>query len=92
MLKIKMLVIGYGIFFALPAAATCSIHNDTGLSFTIESGNTSNQRVGAHTQTSIASGKITGKSDNGKAIAGVCKDGDKVEITEKDGNPILTVK
>ena len=71
------------------ASASCSIHNDTGYSFTVTSGNTSNQSVGSHTQTSIAAGKIIGKSKEGKTISGFCKDGDKLEIKEEQGVPIL---
>jgi hypothetical protein len=71
------------------AFARCDIKNDTKWSFTIESGNTSNQRVGSHTSTSIASGKIVGKSDDGKTIGGFCKDGDKLIIKDEKGAPVL---
>ncbi len=74
------------------AAAGCSIHNDTKYSFTVSSGNTSNQSVGSHTQTSIAAGKIIGKSKEGKTISGFCKDGDRLEIKEEQGVPILLHK
>lgn len=66
-------------------AGRCKIHNDTGTSFTIESGNTSNQRVGSHTHTSISSGKIKAKSDDGKTINGKCESGDKIKIIKKGG-------
>lgn len=50
------------VFSTSAAVAGCSIHDDTKYAFTVTSGNTSNQQVGAHTQTSIAPGKILGKS------------------------------
>jgi hypothetical protein len=74
------------------ASASCSIHNDTNYSFTVTSGNTSNQSVSSHSQTSIAAGKILGKSKEGKTIGGFCKDGDKLEIKEEQGVPILMPK
>jgi len=80
------------LFSASMAVAGCSIHNDTKYSFTVTSGNTSNQSVGAHTQTSIAAGKIVGKSKEGKTIGGFCKDGDRLEIEEEQGVPILMHK
>ena len=81
-----------GLFLGRQASASCAIHNDTSWSFTVTSGNTSNQRVGAHTQTSIAAGKIVGKSKEGKTIGGFCKDGDKLEIKNEKGVPILVPK
>jgi hypothetical protein len=74
------------------ASASCRIHNDTGYSFTVESGNTSNQSVGSHTETSIAAGKIIGKSKEGKTVSGFCKDGDSLEIKDDHGVPILMPK
>jgi hypothetical protein len=74
------------------ALASCRIHNDTGFSFTVESGNTSNQSVGSHTETSIAPGKIIGRSKEGKTVSGFCKDGDHLEIKDDHGVPILTTK
>ena len=75
------------------SSASCSIHNDTGFDFKVESGNTSNQSVGAHTSTSIAAGRIIGKDEkSGKTISGSCKDGDKLEVTDDHGVPVLTVK
>jgi hypothetical protein len=74
------------------ALASCRIHNDTGISFTVESGNTSNQSVGSHTETSIAAGKIIGRSSDGKSISGFCKDGDRLEIKDDHGVPILMHK
>jgi hypothetical protein len=70
---------------AAPALASCSIHNETNYSFTVESGNTSNQSVGAHTSTTIAPGKVIAKSKEGKSFGGMCKDGDRVKVVEKDG-------
>jgi hypothetical protein len=80
------------VFAASTAVAGCSIHNDTKYAFMVTSGNTSNQSVGAHTQTSIAPGKIIGKSKEGKTIGGSCKDGDRLEIKEEQGVPILLHK
>src|SRR5262245_58659466 len=74
------------------ALASCRIHNDTGISFTVESGNTSNQSVGAHTTTSIAAGRIIGKSSDGKSVSGFCKDGDNLEIKEVSGVPVIEHK
>ncbi len=75
------------------ASASCRIHNDTGWSFTIESGNTSNQSVGSHTTTSIAAGTIKGvDAKAGKSVSGQCKDGDTVEIKDDHGIPVLTKK
>jgi hypothetical protein len=81
-----------GLLMATDAHASCSIHNDTGWSFTVTSGNTSNQMVGSHSQTTIADGKIVGKSKDGKTISGSCKNGDKLEITDDHGVPVLIVK
>ena len=58
-------------------------------SFTVASGNTSNQRVGSNTRTSIASGKIIAKGDNGKSAGGHCNDGDKIKIVEERGAFII---
>ncbi len=77
---------------ARAASASCRIHNDTGYSFTVESGNTSNQSVGSHTETSIAAGKILGRSKEGKTVSGFCKDGDSLEIKDDHGVPILMTR
>ena len=75
------------------AWAGCRIHNDTKWEFKVESGNTSNQSVGAHTTTSIAAGKIKGvDAKAGKTISGTCKDGDSLEVKDEGGIPVLTVK
>ena len=75
------------------ALASCRIHNDTGWEFKVESGNTSNQSVGSHTTTSIASGKIKGvDAKSGKTISGSCKDGDSLEIKDDHGIPVLSLK
>jgi hypothetical protein len=75
------------------AWAGCRIHNDTKWEFKVESGNTSNQSVGAHTTTSIAAGKIKGvDAKAGKTISGSCKDGDSLEVKDEGGIPVLTVK
>ena len=74
------------------AAASCRVSNETGYKFTVSSGNVSNQRVGAHTTTTIAAGKIQGKSDEGKTISGSCKDGSDLVIQEKNGVPLLLPK
>lgn len=78
---------------AAVASASCSIHNDTKWDFKVQSGNTHNQSVSAHTTTSIAAGKIIGKDEkSGKTMSGTCKDGDKLEITDEGGVPVLQVK
>jgi|WetSurMetagenome_2_1015567.scaffolds.fasta_scaffold1594390_1 hypothetical protein len=77
------------LFSQLAQAGRCDIFNDTGTSFLIESGNTSNQRVSAHTHTSIASGKIIAKSDDGKGVGGSCNDGDKIKIVLDSGVYII---
>jgi hypothetical protein len=75
------------------AWAGCRIHNDTQWDFKVESGNTSNQSVGPHTTTSIASGKIKGiDKKSGKTISGTCKDGDSLEIKDDHGIPVLSLK
>lgn len=78
-------VVAIALTVALPAAASCRIRNETKYSFTVESGNVSNQRVGSNTTTSIASGKILAKGDQGKSFGGHCKDGDSIAVKEKDG-------
>ncbi|MBI4822217.1 MAG: hypothetical protein HY791_38515 [Deltaproteobacteria bacterium] len=80
------------VLAAAPALASCRIHNDTKWDFTIESGNTSNQRVGPHTTTSIAAGKIIAKSKEGKSFGGMCKDGDELEVKEEKDIPVLEIK
>jgi hypothetical protein len=58
----------------------------------VTSGNTSNQSLGAHTTTTIASGKILGKSKEGKTIGGSCKDGDDLVVKEEQGVPLILPK
>ncbi len=77
------------LFASHSALASCSIHNETNYSFTVESGNTSNQSVGAHTQTTISPGRVIGKSREGKSFGGSCRDGEKVRVIEKDGVVIM---
>src|SRR5438552_15182653 len=74
---------------ASPALASCRIHNETKYSFTVESGNTSNQSVGAHTTTSIAAGRVIGKSSDGKSFGGSCKDGEEVKVIEDQGDVVM---
>ena len=75
------------------AAASCRIHNDTKYDFKVESGNTSNQSVGAHTTTSIAAGTIKGvDAKENKTISGSCKDGDELEVKDDHGIPVLSKK
>ena len=81
------------LLVANAAIAGCRIHNDTGFDFKVESGNTSNQSVGAHTTTTIASGTIKGiDSKAGKTVSGSCKDGDELEIKDDHGIPVLSKK
>lgn len=77
---------------ASQALAGCRISNETSYAFTVSSGNTCNQSVGGHTTTSIAAGKILGKSKEGKTIGGFCKDGDELVIKEEKGIPIIMPK
>lgn len=77
---------------ATPAFATCRIKNETKWSFTIESGNVSNQRVGSNTTTSIASGKVKAKSDDGKTFSASCKDGDELIVKDDKGIPVVDIK
>jgi hypothetical protein len=79
-------------FAATSAWAACRISNQTGYSFVVTSGNTSNQSLGAHTTTTIASGKILGKSKEGKTIGGSCKDGDDLVVKEEQGVPLILPK
>jgi hypothetical protein len=85
----SILVGGLVLCGALPASASCRIKNETATSFTVASGNTPNQRVSAHATTTIAPGKVQGHSEDGKSIAGVCKDGGDLVIKEKNGVPLL---
>ena len=80
------------LVFTLAVIASAAINNETGYSFTVSSGNTSNQSVGAHTTTTIASGTIVGKSKEGKTFGGSCKDGDSLVVKEEKGVPILMPK
>jgi hypothetical protein len=81
------------LLVAHPALAGCRIHNDTKWDFTIESGNTSNQRVGPHTTTSIAAGAIKGvDAKENKQISGSCKEGDNLEVKDDHGKPVLSKK
>lgn len=80
-LILSALILAPGAAFA----GRCDIFNSTNTSFTVESGNTSGQGVGAHTHTSIASGKIIGKASGGKSVGGSCRDGEKVKIVEEKG-------
>lgn len=77
---------------AAPALANCRISNETGTSFTVASGNTTNQTVGRHTTTSIAAGTIIAKGDNGKTVSGSCRDGEQMKIVEKSGVPVIVPK
>ena len=87
------LAVSTTLFGAAAAQASCRIHNETSYSFTVESGNTSNQRVGGHTSTTIAPGKVIAKSDDGKAsFGGMCKDGDEVVVKEEGGVVLMQPK
>jgi hypothetical protein len=86
------LAVGSALVVPQVALANCRIHNDTSYSFTVESGNTSNQSVSSHSETSIAAGKIIGRSKEGKTVGGFCKDGDHLEIKDDHGVPILMPK
>jgi hypothetical protein len=84
------LILGLFVFLAgTPAAASCRIKNETSYTFAVASGNVPNQRVGAGATTTIAPGKVQGRSDEGKTISGICKDGGDLVIKEKNGVPLL---
>ncbi len=87
-----MALVAAGALFSLEAQASCRIRNETRYSFTVESGNTSNQSVGGNTTTSIASGKVKGVSKEGKTISGSCRDGDELVVKDEGGIPVMTVK
>lgn len=75
-----------------PASASCVVTNETAYEFVVESGNAPNQTVRAHATTTIEAGKISGKSAEGKTIAGACKDGASLVVREKNGVPLLMPK
>jgi len=87
-----MTFISIACFQIISALASCRVNNQTKYSFTVESGNTSNQSVGSNTSTTIAAGKIIGKSADGKSVSGSCKDGDELVIKEEKGVAILMPK
>ena|SRR5215471_1067953 len=74
------------------AAASCRISNHTDRDFVVASGNVAGQRVKAHGTTTIAPGKVQGKTDDGRTISGTCKDGGDLVIEEKNGVPLLMPK
>ena len=74
------------------AAASCRIANQSEYSFVVSSGNVGNQRVNAHATTTIAAGKVAGKSPEGRTVSGACKDGGDLVIKEKNGVPLLMPK
>ena len=77
------------VLFDRSAVASCRIKNETGYTFAVASGNVANQKVAARATTTIAPGKVQGRSDEGKTISGVCKDGGDLVIKEKNGVPLL---
>ena len=88
----KLLIVAGLSCAAWPVWASCRVHNDTNYSFTVESGNVSNQRVGGHTTTSIAAGKIIAKADSGQSAGGFCADGSSIEIREEKGVVLIVPK
>jgi hypothetical protein len=81
-----------GPLLSARADASCVVTNDTTYEFVVSSGNSPNQKVGAHATTTIEAGKISGKSAEGKTIAGSCKDGASLVVIEKNGVPLLMPK
>jgi hypothetical protein len=78
--------------FASTAAAECRIKNETKWSFKVESGNVSNQSVGANTTTSIAEGKVVGKDEKaGKTFSATCKKGETLKIKDDRGTPVAEI-
>jgi hypothetical protein len=74
------------------ATASCLVKNETGFSFVVSSGNVSDQKVNPHATTTIEAGKVSGKSPEGRTIAGTCKDGSSLVIIEQNGVPLLKPK
>ena len=92
-LKLVGSIFSFIVRYSATAYATCSIVNETGHSFTIASGNISNQRVGAHTTTTIEPGAVSAKGDDGKTnFGGFCQDGQSVQVIEKDGVVMMVPK
>ena len=85
---VLVLVTGMSLF-AAAARASCVVKNETGYEFVVSSGNSPNQKVGAHATTTIEAGKISGKSPEGRTISGSCKDGARLVVQEKNGVPLL---
>lgn len=77
---------------ATRAMASCRITNETKLDFVVSSGNVPNQKVNANATTTIAAGKVSGKSAEGRTISGSCKDGASLVIREQNGVPLLMPK
>ena len=91
-LALAVAVATLSVAFASPAYASCRIKNETKWSFTIESGNVSNQRVGSNTTTSIAAGKVKAKSDSGKTFSATCRDGETLVVKDERGIPVVDIK
>lgn len=86
---VLMLAGGVMLVGAARAHASCVVKNETGFEFVVSSGNAADQKVGAHATTTIEAGKVSGKSPEGKTISGVCKDGSRLVVREKNGVPLL---
>jgi hypothetical protein len=84
-------VIGISLW-SVAARASCVVTNETAYEFVVSSGNSADQKVGAHATTTIEAGKISGKSPDGKTISGSCKDGARLVVQEKNGVPLLLPK
>jgi hypothetical protein len=85
-----VLMLAGGVMFGgARAQASCVVKNETGFEFVVSSGNAADQKVGAHATTTIEAGKVAGKSPEGKTISGVCKDGSRLVVREKNGVPLL---
>ena len=74
------------------AQATCRIHNETKYSFSVESGNVSNQSLGSNTTMTIAPGKVMAKSKEGKSFGGMCATGESVKVIEDKGVVMMVPK
>ena len=84
-MRLCILLVTATLFSAGSAAATCRIKNETKYSFSVESGNVSNQSLGSHTTMTIAPGKVMAKSKDGKSFGGMCNKGDEVKVVEDKG-------
>lgn len=73
------------LLLSASAEARCRITNDTSHNFTVASGETWGQYLGAYSTTTIDGGDMSGQSDDGREFSGLCRDGDAVTVKEIQG-------